>query len=454
MSAEITIRMDRLFTLHIKQFLGYSFVLMSFLLLASSCGSYQLDNAQHNLRTSFATRDFDRTVELLEKYKRKDVYRSKEKVLYNLELGMAKHFSNNYDSSSVHFTKAEEEMDRLYTKSISRGLASFLLTNDNSLAYDGEAYEDIYLNAFKSLNFIHQDNFDAALVEARRMAFKLSQLELKYKGVAEALAKVDTLEQTEWKTGKTNLQNSAFSHYLAGILYAKSGKPDDARIEYEKMLQAFNDQPDIYRFEQPDRESMQRIKNPGDYNVLITGFAGRAPIKQQNDVRVYLDEEDLYLKFSLPSLHLYQTRVQRVEVIFDDTLAAPLYLMEEMDVVAKEMYKIKEPIIYARAFARSMVKAVGTNVISNEVKKENKGLGKILNIFGKIGQEFSEKADLRSWQTMPGKAYANVVGLPPGDHHAEIKYYDSRGRLLFTQRKHFSVSSYNDLELIETLYWN
>ena len=454
-NANVSIRMDQIIIPYTnKRYLSCGVILLSCFLFFSSCASYQLDKAQGNLRNSFAVRDFDRTVELLEKYKRKDVYRSKEEVLYNLELGMAKHFSSEYDSSSVHFTKAEEEMDRLYTKSISRGLASFLLTNDNSLAYDGEAYEDIYLNAFKSLNFIHQENYDAALVEARRMAFKLSQLEIKYKGIAEALSKADTLEQTEWKTGKSNIQNSAFSHYLSAILYAKSGKPDDARIEYEKMLQAFNDQPDIYSFEQPDRESMQRIKNPGDYNVLITGFAGRAPIKKQNDVRLYLDDKDLYLKFSLPSLHLYQSQVQSVEVIFDDTLAAPLYLMEEMDVVAKEMYKIKEPIIYARAFARSFVKAIGTNVISKEIEEENEGLGKILNIFGKIGQEFSEKADLRSWQTMPGKAYANVVGLPPGDHQAEIRYYDSRGRLLFTQQKFFSISSYNDLELIETLYWN
>ncbi|MDZ7715283.1 MAG: hypothetical protein U5J95_03640 [Balneolaceae bacterium] len=39
---------------------------------------------------------------------------------------MAKHFSSDYDSSSTHFTQAEEELDRRYTKSISRGLASFL----------------------------------------------------------------------------------------------------------------------------------------------------------------------------------------------------------------------------------------------------------------------------------------------------------------------------------------
>ncbi|MDZ7715282.1 MAG: hypothetical protein U5J95_03635 [Balneolaceae bacterium] len=34
--------------------------------MLNGCGSYQLDDAQHNLRSSFAARDFDQTVELLE----------------------------------------------------------------------------------------------------------------------------------------------------------------------------------------------------------------------------------------------------------------------------------------------------------------------------------------------------------------------------------------------------
>lgn len=424
------------------------------IVLLSGCANYRLDKAQQNLRSSFASRNFDKTIRLLENYEKDGIYKSKDRVLYNLEMGVARHFNDQYDSSSVYLSQAEEQMEQLYTKSISRGIQSFLLGNDNALEYNGEDYEDIYLNVFKSLNFIHRDNMDAALVEARRIAFKLSQLEIKYKGIANALEKADSLKKTEWKAGRNYVQNSALGHYLSAILYAKSGKPDDARIEYEKLLQSFYDQPSVYSFQIPEEESLQRIKDPDSYNLLITAFAGRAPVKRQNDVRTYVSSEDLYLKFSLPSLHLYHSQVDRIRAVINDSVEIPVHLIEEMDIVAKEIYKVKEPIIYARAFARSLVKAIGTNGISRAIEDENENLGVLANIFGKVGQELSEKADLRSWQTMPGKAYANVVRLEPGEHLLRMEYLDRSGRLLFSRDQTINISSVNVLELFETLYWN
>lgn len=418
----------------------------------SGCVSYRLDDAQGNLRSSFARHNFDQTVNLLRKYNRKDVYKSKDHVLYNLEMGTATHFSAQYDSSSYYFSRAEEEIDALFTKSISRGVASFLVSNDNALSYNGEAYEDVYLNAFKSLNYIHRGDLDGALVEARRMAYKLSRIEDKYKGVARALAKADTLHRGDWTTGRSAVQNSALSHYLAAALYAKTGNPDNARIEYEKLLEALQEQPNYSRFN-TNRKALQQIKQPGHYNVLIVGFAGRAPVKYQNDVRLYLDESDLYLKFSLPALRLYPSRVTHIEAVVNDSIRVPLQLIEEMDAVAKEVYKVKEPIIYARTFLRSLSKAIGTNAAGRAVEKEHEGLGLFINLLGKVGQEFTEKADTRGWQTMPGQAYVATLNLPPGENNVRIKYYDG-DRLLYTRKAGLHINPNANLQLIESLYWN
>lgn len=428
--------------------------LICFSQLLGGCAAYRLDRAQDGLRSSFASHDFQKTVKLLQKYEKEEIYKQRDHVLFNLEMGMAQHFNRHYDSSSVHLNKAEDRMEQLYTKSVSRGVQAFLLTNDNTLEYDGEDYEDIYLNVFKSLNFIHQNNLEAALVEARRISFKLSQLEIKYKGMAKALQNADTLGRQEWKAGKINVQNSALGHYLSSILYAKSGRPDDARIAYQNLQEAFDEQPGIYSFRKRDTKSLQKIRDPQAYNLLLTAFAGRAPIKRQQDVRTYLHEEDLYLKFSLPSLHLYRSKVQRVRAVIDDTLVVPVPLLEEMDIVAREIYKAKEPIIYARAFARSFVKAAGVATASNAIEEENEDLGLLANIFGKIGQEVSEKADLRSWQTLPGKAYANVVRLEPGRHKLRMEYLDRNGQLLYSGETEMHIRRDESLELFETLYWN
>ncbi|WP_421774396.1 hypothetical protein [Gracilimonas sp.] len=422
--------------------------------LVAGCAAYQLDSAQNELRTSFASGDYTTTVQLIEKLEKEEVYQNKEKVLLHLEHGLVNHFASNYEQSSYHFTEAENEMDVLFTKSVSRAIKSFVV-NDNTLAYDGEDYEDIYLNIFKCLNYIHQDELESALVEVRRVTYKLERLDQKYNGLVESLSKADTTntDRHEWKTGDTNIQNSALGRYLSTILYAKTNKPDDARIEYENLLKAYREQPSVYSTG-PNESQLRQITEPERYNVLVQAFAGRAPIKEQNDIRLYLDETDTYLKFSLPSLKTFNSQVSSVKVNFEDGKTAQLDLIEEMDQVAKEVYKVKEPIIYARTFVRTFLKAAAAAKMKKEAKKEDETLGSIVNILGKIAQETTEKADLRSWQTMPGKAYATVLNLPVGEHQVEVQYYGHSGQLIHTQPRTITVRENETLKLVESIYWN
>jgi hypothetical protein len=428
-------------------------VLLIFVALQACNNSYRIDSAQSSLRSTFASRNFDQSVKLLDEYSKNEVYKSKDGVLLNLERGTANHFAGKYDSSNVFFSDAENQIDDLFTKSITRGMQS-ILANDNTLAYDGEDYEGIYLNIFKSLNYIHLNDLDAALVESRRISHKLGQLNAKYKGLAEALSKADTTGRADWKSGKTNVQNSALGHYLSAVLYAKTNNPDDARIAHENLLKAFRDQPGVYQFEQPEQDELNKITKPHTYNVLVTGFAGRAPYKRQNDVRLFLNDPVMYLKFSLPSLRLYPSQVKYVKFQVADTLSKPVPLIEEMDVVAKEVYKVKEPIIYARAFVRSFLKAAGTRTVSNKAEKKSNFLGGLAEVLGIVGQEVSEKADLRGWQTMPGKAHATVLELPPGSHEIAVNYYSKDGKLLFSDERTLNIEPNKKLQLIESLYWN
>ena len=428
--------------------------LITLIFLISGCAAYKLDMAQSDLRSSFASGDYTSTAQLIDKLDQSEVYQSKEKVLLHLEHGMVKHFANNYQESSLHFTEAENEMDALFSKSVSRAIKSFVV-NDNTLAYDGEDYEDIYLNIFKSLNYIHLNELESALVEVRRVTYKLERLDQKYNGLVESLSKADTTstDEDKWKTGKTNVQNSALGRYLSTILYAKTDKPDDARIEYENLIQAYREQPSVYGTH-PNESELRKITEPDRYNMLVQAFSGRAPVKKQNDTRLYLDETDTYLKFSLPSLETYKSRVYGIKVKVNDKPPVPLDLVEEMDLVAKEVYKVKEPIIYARTFVRTFLKAAAADKLKKEAKKEDDTFGSVVNILGKIAQETTEKADLRSWQTMPGKAYATVLNLPPGEHRIQIQYFGQSGQMIHFEDQLVNVEENNPLELVESIYWN
>ncbi len=432
------------------------FIFLAKLLLLGGCAAYMLDSAQSDLRNSFAAGDFIGTVDLVNSFQNTGVYESKDAVLMHLEMGSANHFAGNYRESNQHFESAEFEIEDLYTKSISRAIKSFLI-NDNILAYDGEDYEDVYLNAFKTLNYIHLGDLEAALVESRRISYKLGQLNFKYNDLVSALSEADTskVDQQKWRTGETNIQNSAMGHYLTTILYAKTGKIDDARISYSNLVKSYADQPSLARDNTPSSQELETLMNPNSYNVLVKVFTGRSPSKKQNDIRLFFDEIDTYLKYSLPELELYNSSVASIRVkINGHEQTEVLKTIEHLDLVAKEVYKVKEPIIYARTIVRASLKAAATNAASKEIKEENEILGQAFNFLGKVAQEATEKADLRSWQTMPGKSHGTVLKLPQGLHSVEIEYLASNGMIIHSEIQEIEVGSDNDLTLVESIYWN
>ena len=408
-----------------------------------------LDDAQYELRDSFTDGNYERSQSLLNKFEDKNLYRSKDKVLWNLENGMIYHFSGKYDSSTAYLNRAEIEIENNYTKSISRGFAAFL-SNDNKLAYNGEPYENIYLNAFKALNFVHQKDWEGALVETRRMSFKMEQLDIKIKGLADAFSKADTTGKAVWTSGKVNIQNSAFSHYLSAVLYAKTDRPDNARIEFEKLGIALEEQAQLGNYDPFDVSTLSQIREPETYNVLLTSFTGQSPIKSQEDIRLW--DKDFYLKFSFPVVELYPTHVSGVRVIINGKEDSNLHLIEEMDLVSKDVYQAKQPIIYSRALVRSLVKAGGSKFISNAIEDENKNLGLLASIASLIFKETTEKADLRGWQTLPGQAWMNVIKLPPGNNQVRLEYLSYTGRVLYSEDYEVNITENTELELIESIY--
>jgi len=418
------------------------------------CTAYRLANVQDKVDKSFEANNYERAEKLLTKNWENNTYQRKDRVLYYLELGTVKHFSGEYQESFEAFNKAEESIDELFTKSISRGIKSFAI-NDNALAYDGEDYEDIYLNVFNSLNFIQMNDLESALVEARRIAFKLDKLNIKYKGLVGALAKEDTTGIDEWEQGKSNIQNSALGHFLSGVLYNKAGDLDDARIQMKRTKQALKEQENYYDYKLKMPDSLiNSIGEPNSFNVMIVAFGGQAPIKRQYDTRVYIQEHDFYLKFSLPKLQQRPSEVRSVRAVINENEATPVYKIEEMDKVASEIYKVKMPIIYARTMVRALTKALSTKALSKKAEEESKALGELVSILGGIGQEASEKADLRGWQTMPGDAYVTLLNIPEGSHDISLEYHGPT-TILHEEKHTIEVTKErNSIYLVEGIYSN
>lgn len=437
---------------YLKQVLAISI----FAGLITGCGAQKLMTGQNQMRSSFQMGNYERAENIADSLKNNEVYKAKDRVLYALEKGTINYFMGDHEQSVESFANAEEYMDQFFSKSASTGLKAFL-TNDNQLNYNGEVYEDVYLNGFKSLSYLEMDQFESALVEARRIAQKLEEAEAKYGGYAESLSKADTTKNDDikWEAGTSSIHDSPLSHYLASALYAKSGEKDDARIELDKLKKAIQNHQALPDSKIKFVKDFEKINDPDSYNVLLAAFSGNAPDKIEININTDIDFDGKGVKIAIPKLVMQPSSVGYVEVVINDMMTKHLPIIEEMDKVARETFQIKKPIIVARAAVRGIMKSVTQDAGSDAV--EDKWGDAASDAFDFIGgriREASEQADLRGWQTMPGKVYTNVVKLPPGEHKISFRYYSPANVLLYSEEKIITVTDNELLEPVSSIYSN
>ena len=395
---------------------------------------------------------------------KEDAYREKDRVLYYLDLGMLYHWSGEYELSNELLTQAEDAIEELYTASLSRGIASGLV-NDNSLDYSGENYEDIYLNLFKALNYIALGLKEAALVEIRRTQIKLNLLEDKHRKSTEAYNNSeDANEKLEFR--KSRFHNDVLARYIGLLLYRTENLLDDARIEKELIDEAWETQEQLYDFPKP---TLPVIELPTEEKAIVNflSFSGLSPTKRAETLRIRTGEDMVYLaitgqsedyvtelvgfsflplpgikegihfKAQFPQLSSRSSIVDKIVVKLDGVEYAELELLESMEKLSEETFRLEQPFRVGKTIIRATLKTV-----ANELSKEaldrsglsEEGTGGAIAVFftklaGDIAVDASELADLRVSQFFPASAHVAELMFTPGSYHVIIEYWSSN-RLL------------------------
>lgn len=507
-----------------SRLLSIVFLLCTAGLLGACSASKTVTQTQTQLRSvnDYRSVDVDALTSSLDGYRKTE----EDEVLYRLENGMLTHYRERWDESAKHFQQADRAIERHYTKDISKNLQS-LLINDLQLPYTGEPYEGIYLTAFNCLNYLHQDDLQGALVEMRQITHKLELLNDRNRGLAKSLMKRDTAQAavkqadekiedvdllTEDETPPEIQQNSALGRFLTTTLYGKTGSPDDANIELQKLRTALEDQGRLgfltaharadggspassddffpstwaqdewtasgvlstlfetqYTLTETDggpasrnRDGMSGVSVPDPsqltqstaFNTLLLSFTGRAPMKEERsfDVPLLIDEETVQLHFAVPVLETPESRVARVRArVAGDTLRVPM--VEDMQAVAHTMFDQKKPIVYTRAVIRSFLKAGATEGAEKAADEElGEGAGFLAEQIGNAMSKGAAQADTRSWQTMPGHAHALAARLPEGNHEVTFDFLSPSGQVLNRRTRQVTVEGPADFDVAESIY--
>ncbi len=390
---------------------------------------------------------------------------------------MLYHYDRNSVKSNAMLSSAEDAIDELYTSSLSKGAASLLL-NDNAMDYDGEDYEDVYLNVFKALNYLNQDQFDPAFVEVRRINNKLSRLKDKYNKIAEEYNKSDDAKK-KFTVADNKFNNSALGRYLSMLMYRAEGKYDDARIDLREIDQAWKSQSQLYNFPKPDLDRYLAPSSKAKVNVVT--FVGNAPRLFAKNLTIHTfkdavaiytsdgkDEKELdviswpemtsgyHFKFSLPYMEKQGTKVAKAVLELNGIPSAQLYTIESLENAAEDTYKLKEGLTYLKTIIRTVTKGILNEKANAELDKKTGGglFGELTRIATSAIVDASENADLRLARYFPAKAMVGEAEIEPGTYAAVIKYYGANGQLLYSDDKGQITASSKGLTLLQSAYLN
>lgn len=371
--------------------------------------------------------------------KNKGKYGKRNSLVYFMDRGFLLHLAGDYGGSNRFLALAEDRMEALYTQSLTAG-AGAMITNDNTLPYEGEDFEKVMVNLVSAMNYTHLGEWDEALVEIRKVNHKLGLFNDRY-------------------PNKAIYKDDAFAHYLSGLLYETKGEFNDAFISYRKSLEAY----EVYReaygtpfppplpsdllrlsevmgFEEEHREYRARFSETSwisskdmkkKSEVVFLNYIGRVPVKEDYfiDAPVPIQGDEVYiLRVALPRFVPRPHRVKTIEVhvipVKEDpesdqrpVVSRRPFLVENVERIAVKNLEDRVGRIRAKAVARAVAKYQMTRVAGNES-------GILAQIGANIFSLATEQSDKRSWRTLPGQIQMSRILVEPGTYEVAVEYFD------------------------------
>ena len=427
------------------------------IVLLSGCGGS--GNRYLLVDNSLLASDYQQADTIIQKAE--DEYGTKSRVLYWMDRGMTLQLAGEYQQSNEVLEQAEDEIDRLYTRHIRTESFAFM-TNDNTLPFEGDPYEQVMINVLKALNYASLNQWQDALVEARRIDHRLNVL-------------------TDRTKDKGAYRDDGFARYLSGILYESAGDVNNAFIAYRKAYETFEATrswsrtavpsqlradllrtADALHLNQEFREYQQLFpdttwKSIDEQQhlaqVIVISYNGRAPRKEDQfiDLPISMDALQLVLinqglsqatgqqhraadsvlyglngrvvRVALPKLIPQKTQVHVDTVSLIPEQGAPVTIRTELaqDVTALADKALSERMvgIATKAVARAAFKysvAEGATRGAQHAVGGDAGpwVGLAVGLLAKGFAVASEEADKRSWRTLPDEIHLARTWVSPG----------------------------------------
>jgi uncharacterized protein len=368
---------------------------------------------------------------------------TKDRVLYLLNKGMVLRMKRDFSGSNIALESAKAEMDRLYAASVSENALS-VMVNDSTVSYSGDNYERVLLHLYMALNYLELGQHDSARIEALQVDAKLREF-------AE-------------KIPDSKYAEDAFTLYLTGMIYEDRGEWSDAMISYRSAYnvykkyqtnyglampsilktdllrlarqQGLTDELDRYKkefgIELPNSKGV--AKDQGELVFILNN--GLAPIKREKAINSFEASTASMVRIALPA---YESRINNVvsaRISVSDKQNTT-ELMEDIDAIAKKNLDSNMPAIIARSLARVVIKAAASKKARDTAlnnKNNDNAMAGVLGAFAlQVAAVASERADTRSWLTLPSNIQLARLALPAGSYSVKVELLGMDKQVITTQ---------------------
>lgn len=396
----------------------------------TACASYTEETRQ--IRSLYRAEAYQQALSELDASDIKE--QSRNRLLYRLEKAMILDRLGEADKARRLLIEADKIADELYTVSVSRTAASFVVS-DAQTDYEGEDYEKVAIHTQLALSFIGSGDLAAARVEAKKINNKLHAMNQAY----------DADHRNQYG-------EDAFARYLSGAIFEARGEIDDAIIDYGRAVELYQGRfaafvqggvPDqlvaaywrllkrrnrtdrLTQVEKDFKEIVAKTKQadselgPTAGEVFVVHEVGNIATKSTSDFMLPVGSQ--VVRFSFPVIRktasMQSWRATGVRVSGGAYYAAEN--AADMDEIARVTLDDRR----GRLVAKQMTRLLAKGQLAEQARQNFGPLAGIaVNIFAAV----TETADTRSWTLLPEGYFVTRLKLKPGSYTLEVK---NAGRL-------------------------
>lgn len=354
--------------------------------------------------------------------------KSNDAVLYLLERARLQQASQQYAESRDSFKQAFELIDQANGKAkISLSKIGFkalsLVSNDGAVPYKIPNYELVFAHVYQSVNYLALGESESAGVEMRIAQSIQREIENAHAKEEQKAVEKNTNAQDQSQNNldesiaglntiaakvKNTYQN-AYSFYMAATLWEALGERNDALVDFKK---AYELQPEAFIQSDVKRLDQSLVKND-QYPVVVLLEQGLVPQKVSTQFAIPTTNGLANISYASYNPKTYVQPIP-VTISINNVQKATTSTLTDIGALAVKTLKDNLKSTLATQITRTTAKYA--------LQKE---LGNQLGIFGQLAGNIyntaTEKADLRSWNTLPSNAQVARFTLPAGKYTLDLK---------------------------------